>query len=370
MNSQEILPSAKIKVLMLPDFRNDNPYQSLLSQGLAQEQIQVEFWSYYLNYFPILRGVLKNRHPAVDIVHLHWLDFYINARKRGSKLLACIKFLLDIILVRMLGVKIVWTIHNQVSHDDPFPTLEIWTRWILSKLVNGIIFHSYSSLKLVEIDSKFNSQNAIVIPHGHYRDVYADSVDLIYARKELGLPLTGRIYMNIGFLKPYKKIEKLINIWKNYQDSFGNDTLLIVGKPVNHSYYLELREICKDIPGLILIPEFIESSRIHLFFSAADVIVFPFEKILTSGSLILAMSYNKPIIAPDLGGIAETLGVASQLLYNPNDEQGLLKALQQSTTIDLRALSILVKQECDALNWDLIAQKTAQFYQDILGKRK
>jgi glycosyltransferase involved in cell wall biosynthesis len=368
MNSQDIAPCTKIKILMLPDFRNDNPYQSLLSQGLAQEQIQVEFWYYYLNYFPILRGVLKNQPPAVDIVHLHWLDFYINAPKKGYKLLACIKFLLDIILVRMLGVKIVWTVHNQVSHDDKFSELESWTREILSKLVNGIIFHSYSSLKLVETDSKFNSQKAIVIPHGHYREVYGASVNSIDARKQLGLPLTGRIYMNIGFLKPYKKIEKLIDIWKNNQDIFADDTLVIAGRPVNHSYYLELQELSKDIPGLILIPKFIESSKIHLFFSAADVIVFPFEKILTSGSLILAMSYNKPIIAPDLGGIAETLGVASQLLYNPNDEQGLLKALQQSTTIDLQALSILVKQECDALDWGLIAQKTAQFYQDILGK--
>ncbi len=254
-----------------------------------------------------------------------------------------------------------------MSHDDPFPTLERWTRRILSKLVNGIIFHNYSSLKLIETDSKFNSQKAIVIPHGHYREVYGASVDSIDARKQLGLPLTGRIYMNIGFLKPYKKIEKLINIWKNYPDSFGNDTLVIAGKPVNNSYYLELQELSKDIPGLILIPEFIESSRIHLFFSAADVIVFPFEKILTSGSLILAMSYNKPIIAPDLGGIAETLGVANQLLYNPNDDQGLLKTLQQSTTIDLQALSVLVKRQCDALGWELIAQKTAQFYREILG---
>ena len=125
MNSQDIAPCTKIKILMLPDFRNDNPYQSLLSQGLAQEQIQVEFWYYYLNYFPILRGVLKNQPPAVDIVHLHWLDFYINAPKKGYKFLACIKFLLDIILVRMLGVKIVWTVHNQVSHDDKFSELRM-----------------------------------------------------------------------------------------------------------------------------------------------------------------------------------------------------------------------------------------------------
>lgn len=368
MSSQYMAFFSPIKVLMLPDFRKDNPYQSLLSEGLGQEQIQVKFWSYYLNYFPVLRGVLKNKIRSIDIVHLHWLEFYINKPKKLSKFLACIQFLLDIILVRMLGIKIIWTVHNQVSHDDLFPELERWTRGILSRLVDGIIFHSYSSFKLVDKDCNFNKKKSIIIPHGHYRDVYGVPISSTESRKRLGLPLTGRIYMNIGYLKPYKKIEKLMTIWKNNQDFFTNDTLVIVGKPVNKSYYLELEELSKNIPGLILIPEFVEPHNIPVFLSAADVIVFPFEKILTSGSLILAMSYNKPIIAPDLGGIAETLGVASQLLYDPKDEQGLLKALQKSTTLDLQALSLLVKQECDALDWGLIAKKTAEFYQFILGK--
>jgi glycosyltransferase involved in cell wall biosynthesis len=268
----------------------------------------------------------------------------------------------------MLGVKIVWTVHNLISHDQKFPKLELWTRRILSKLVDGIIFHNHSSLNAVKKDYDFPTHKAIVIPHGHYRDIYKPMVDRKAAREELDLPLNNRIYLNIGYLKPYKKIEKLINIWQNYQDIFTYNTLVIAGKPVNNSYYLQLQEISKNTPRFILIPKFIESSKIHLFFSAADVVVFPFEKILTSGSLILAMSYNKPIIAPDLGGIAETLGLAGQLLYDHNDEQGLLKTLQQSTTMDLQALSLLVKQECDALDWELIAQKTAQFYQTILDK--
>ncbi|CAD5933417.1 Low-salt glycan biosynthesis hexosyltransferase Agl9 [Planktothrix tepida] len=359
---------SKIHVLMLPDFRQDNPYQSLLTEGLAQEKIHVEFSHYYLNYFPILRGALKHNFRSVNIVHLHWLEFYIKAPKKFPKLLVCLKFLLDIILVRMLGLKIVWTVHNQFSHDDSFPELERWTRGILSWLVDGIIFHSYSSLKLVDRVCNFNKKKSIIIPHGHYRDVYDVPINSSESRKRLGLPLAGRIYMNIGYLKPYKKIEKLITIWKNNQDFFTDDTLVIVGKPVNKSYYLELEELSKNIPGLILIPEFVEPHNIPTFLSAADVIVFPFEKILTSGSLILAMSYNKPIIAPDLGGIAETLGVANQLLYDPKDEQGLLKALQKSTTLDLQALSLLVKQECDDLDWGLIAKKTAEFYQFILCK--
>ncbi|VXD25471.1 Glycosyl transferase group 1 [Planktothrix serta PCC 8927] len=368
MNSQYIPPSPKIKVLMLPDFRQDNPYQSLLSQGLAQEQIQVEFWAYYLNFFPILRGVLKHKLGSVDIVHLHWLEFYIKASSKGAKFWACVKFLLDIILIRILGLKIVWTVHNQTAHDAQFPELEYWTRQILSRLVNGMIFHSYSSLKLVAKDYKFNHKKAIVIPHGHYRDVYGASLNSIESRQQLGLPLTGHIYMNIGYLKPYKRIEKLIDIWKNNHNYFANDSLVIVGKPVDKSYCLKLKELSKNIPGLFLIPEFVHPNNIPVFLSAADVIVFPFEKILTSGSLILAMSYNKPIIAPDLGGIAETLGVASQLLYDPQDEQDLLKTLQKSTVIDLQALSVLVKQECDALDWGLIAEETAEFYEFILNK--
>ena len=75
------------------------------------------------------------------------------------------------------------------------------------------------------------------------------------------------------------------------------------------------------------------------------------------------MSFGKPIIAPDLGGIAEQLGDAGKLLYNPSDPQELARMLEKSLQMDLLELGKLTAQACDRLDWSPIAEKTLQVYQ-------
>lgn len=368
MNPPTMQPSSTIQVLMMPDFRLDNPYQSLLAQALKQQNIQVDFNHYYLKFFPCSRAVLKYQWGAISIVHLHWIEFYIKSPYKLATILACLLFLIDILILRLMGIKMVWTVHNLVSHNSEFPQLEIWLRSYLSKFVDHLIFHNQSSLELVKKDHPINLKKVRVIPHGNYRTVYGSPVDSQNARQELDLPLTGRIYLNLGYLKPYKGLEKLLSVWTQHSQQFPEDTLLIAGKPVHEAYALELTQQASQQNNVKLRLEFIEDSKISVFFSASDVVIFPFKKILTSGSLILAMSYNKPIIAPKLGGIAETLGRAGKLLYDPKDPEGLQKALQQSTEINLHRLSEQVKKECDRLNWEEIATHTKNLYKKALMK--
>lgn len=357
-----------MRILMLPDYRRDNPYQSLLVKALESKGVQVDFWYDYVVTFPIFHASVRGK-TAYKIVHLHWINSYLKDKKGQPNLLCYIKFIIDIIITRLAGVKIVWTIHNHISHDSKYPRLELWVRKILAKLVNRIILHNKSTLELIAKEYGFNLAKAEVIPHGHYREIYSPLIDQIEARRELGLPLSGRIYLNQGLLRPYKGIERLLEIWSS-NAAFNGDTLLIVGKPLDKAYGLKLKHLTERMKGVILHPEFVEDNKIYLFFSAADVVVLPFKKILTSGSLILAMSYSKPIVAPRLGGIGETLGKADSLLYDPEDDRGLLQALQKSTQVDIGELSKLTQEACDRLDWNLVAEKTLQVYQAATGCEK
>jgi hypothetical protein len=48
----------------------------------------------------------------------------------------------------------------------------------------------------------------------------------------------------------------------------------------------------------------------------------------------------------------------------------LLYALKESTQVDLLALSQLVTQECDRLDWGAIGQKTFEIFQAISAPNK
>jgi glycosyltransferase involved in cell wall biosynthesis len=363
--SPDIASTEPLRVLMIPDYRVDCPYQTLLAKALKSEGVEVLFSCGYHRVFPIFM-VIKTHVNPINVLHIHWLSPYLKGKNKLTKFIYASKFLIDVLLTKWLGVKVVWTIHNYISHDSHFPELEKWIQQLLFKLVDRIIFHSFAALKDISQIYQFDNGKAEVIPHGHYREMYHSEIDKVEARKILELPLSGRIYLNLGWLRPYKGIERLLQVFQENREFLRDSTLLIAGQALDKVYAQKLAKQAQNTEGVILHTDFIEDEKIHLFFSAADVVVLPFERILTSGSLILAMSYGKPIIAPRTSVILENLGTANWLLYDPSDNQGLLHSLKESTQIDLRALSQLVHQKCDHLDWGKIGCTTQKIYQTVL----
>jgi glycosyltransferase involved in cell wall biosynthesis len=353
-----------MQVFMMPDYRHDNPYQTLLANALQKEGVNVTFPVGYRRVFPIYRAI-KSNPEKIDLLHLHWLDPYLKGDNIFVKLIYCIKFLIDITLTRLSGVKAIWTVHNLVSHNSRFPRLELWTQTILGKLVDFCITHNQSSAAEVAQRYKLSLAKVVVIPHGHYRDIYQPAVDAVEARQRLELPEKGSIYLNLGMLKPYKGLERLIQIWREHASFLQDSTLLIVGKALDDGYGQTLSKHSLGTKNIIFRNTFVASDEIHLYFSAADLVILPFERILTSGSLLLAMSYGKPVIAPRLGGVVETVGETGWFLYDPDDPTGLIHALKDSLAADLSSLTPQIDATCDRLGWEIIGQKTKKIYQAV-----
>jgi beta-1,4-mannosyltransferase len=347
-------------VFMMPDYRVDNPYQTLLADALQAEGVTVYFPQGYRRVLPIWRAV-RQQPEMIAVLHLHWVNPYLKGSNWLVRLVYSIKFLLDVLMVRLSGVRVVWTVHNRISHETRFPRLERWTQRMLTHLVDRLIVHHQSALDELVQSYHLDYSRIAVIPHGHYRQAYGVAIDPVEARRALNLPQNGRLYLHLGMLRPYKGIEQLLQVWQQQKSFLEGNTLVIAGKPLDESYGQELAKQAA-IAGAIFHAGFVEGDRLPLYFSAADVVVLPFKAILTSGSLILAMSYGKPVIAPRTDTMLETLGAADWLLYDPQDEQGLLYALKDSTQVDLGVLSRLVMQECDRLDWGAIGEKTQQLY--------
>lgn len=352
-----------MQVMMMPDYRRDNPYQTLLSKALKTKKVIVHFPSGYRRVLPIFRAI-KGYSGSIKVLHLHWLDPYLKGDNGFIKFIYCLKFLIDVLLIRWTGVKVIWTIHNAISHNSKFPRLELWTSRALVKIVDRVIVHNHVARDEIVRLYQLNPAKIAVIPHGHYREIYPKAIAKSEARRQLSLPESDKIYLNFGMLKPYKGIERLLQLWQENQSIFKGNSLLIAGKALDDSYGQMLTKQASETENVILHNKFVADEQIHLYFSAANVVVLPFERMLTSGSLILAMSYGKPIVAPRMGSIPETLGTADWLLYDPDDERGLLHAIKDSTQIDLDALERLVSESCDRLNWSAIAQKTVSIYQN------
>ncbi|MGG6283152.1 glycosyltransferase family 4 protein [Leptolyngbya sp. AN03gr2] len=338
-----------LRVLIVPDCRSVNPYQDLLARSLEVQGTKVFFSQGYRRILPLFRETIQPS-SEIDVLHLHWISPFIKGKSRFIRTLYAAKFLIDVMLVKRSGIRVV------------FPNLEQWVRRKLASLVDRIIVLNQATLKDLAQEFHFDQSKAVMIAHGHYRDVYPPAICQLEARKKLNLPTHGRLFLTLGLLRAYKGIETLLETWRENQSIFANCTLVIAGK-ASPAYAEKLQHMIAELPNVVLIPEFIEDDRIHLFFSAASIVVLPYKKILNSGSLILAMSYGVPVIAPGIGSISEYLGDANSLLFCPDEKQGLLKAMQQSLHTDLEQLSQNTIEACDRLDWNEIGRSTKQFYQ-------
>lgn len=95
---------------------------------------------------------------------------------------------------------------------------------------------------------------------------------------------------------------------------------------------------------------------------ASDVVVLPFVATLTSGTLILALSWGCPVIAPALGCLPETVSPAAGILDDPAVPGALASALLAIRGADLRAAASAALACARRFDWDRIAALTLEAY--------
>ncbi len=86
----------------------------------------------------------------------------------------------------------------------------------------------------------------------------------------------------------------------------------------------------------------------------------PFERILTSSSVVVGLSYGLPVVAPDLGCMGEQIGAAG-VVYPAGDE-GLAQALMDIKQADRAQMSAAARAIAVGLDWDDIGRRTAEVY--------
>lgn len=343
---------------MAPDYRKDNPYQTLLCGALEAAGFQVAFPLGYRRVLPLFR-LLRERRGA-SVLHLHWQDAYIRSRSAFGSTFYAVKLVADLACIKLWRYRIVWTVHNGLPHDTPLVGLHRGLQRAIAYLADAVIVHSDAAKEEVLPLLRVDSGKMCVIPHGTYREYYGKPVDKRLARAQLGLPESGRIYVQVGMLRPYKGTEELLAAWNAVCCDSGEAHLVIAGLPLSEEYRSTVAALAASSPRTIFRPGFIRDSDMCVYLSAADYLVLPFRRVLTSGSVLLAMSYGVPVIAPSVPVVVETLKGKVEWLYDPSTPGGLEDALRR--TFGTTPLS--VEYGGMSHDWSAIAASTGACYSE------
>ena len=350
-----------LRVCLVP-FYHDNPYQQQLVDHLGRLGILVTTRER-------LKGLVRDVRESVeppDVVHLHWLPGFDG---KPVVIIRLIMFMLRVMLLRWQGVRIVWTVHNLYAHEGSHRWVErLFIRDIV-RCSSRLIVHSRTAAQIVRREFAIRDQGKlVVIPHGHYLDSYPNTVSQAEARRELGLPPDQPVLLFLGKIRPYKGVLTLVRTFQMIAPPTA--TLLVAGSPNSDEIIDEIRAEIRG-PNVRLEPGYVPDERVQVYMNAADAVVFPYQDVLTSGAVILAMSFGKAGIAARLGCICDVLDESGGLLYDARHPDGLRSALQTALEQPerLKQMGHYNRERARAWNWETVAQATKQVY-DSVGREE
>jgi beta-1,4-mannosyltransferase len=251
------------------------------------------------------------------------------------------------------GVRLAWTAHNLLPHDDPAPDLARRARLAVLDAVEHVFVHFPGAIDSLRDELGYRGP-ATVIPHGHYGEAYPAMPVQSDARRALNLPERAWVVLLFGALRPYKGIGEAI---AGFLAMAGpDDRLIIAGKPDGAPEH-ELAGGRGD-PRVIYDERLIPDAEVPGLFAAADVFLMAHQQFFTSGSAVLALTFGLPVVGPPLHHLL-ALGPAPRVFPAEPSAAGIAAGLRQARAhgpVDREAIAAWARRE---LSWSTAAERIA-----------
>lgn len=199
---------------------------------------------------------------------------------------------------------------------------------LLRRNLNAYITHSESDKKLVAERYAIAPDQIHVIPHALY-DQYGELLDIEKARKDLSIN-EDFVILSFGLIRKYKGIPHLIRAFEQLpQEILEKSRLLIVGEIwEDRKELLDQIKASPFLDKITLVDEYIPDEKVNLYFSAADVLVLPYLRASQSGIAHIAMSFGKPVVVSEVGGLKESMAnYEGTFFVPPGDVSSIREAI-------------------------------------------
>jgi len=117
------------------------------------------------------------------------------------------------------------------------------------------------------------------------------------------MPPAAHVALFVGRVRPYKGVEHLMSVFRSCP---GDDLRLIVaGRPYTDDLARQIKEKARQEGRIKLVLRHIPEDELQYYLIGSDLVVLPYREIFLSGTALLALSYDRPIIVPRRGALAE-----------------------------------------------------------------
>jgi beta-1,4-mannosyltransferase len=284
-----------------------NPYIYNLAQNLSERYQIINIDK------PSNNGIIQifQLFFTIDIVYLNWVE---NLPDRKAGKIQTFLFLGLLFLCKLFGKKIIWTMHNKISHAKTNLKLKKFLFLVLLKYSDLVITHAkegitYSKALNVHRDI-FYFPHPILLPE--------NKIPAVQGEPEYDVLIWG-------VMTPYKGVS---NFLKYLSDRNITDLkILIAGKFASNAYYEEVKAFQNQ--NTTVINSFIKKENLSAYIRASKIVLFTYENasVLSSGVLADTLVYRSIIVGPHTGSFAD-LSEAQVVLTYKNFEE-LIELIQR-----------------------------------------
>ncbi len=258
-------------------------------------------------------GKLAAEFEPDGIMFKFWLPFFAPAYGMISRVAK------KLLQKKGKKTKIIFIADNVIPHEKR-PGDRAMTQYAF-KAVDHFIVQSNAverDLKIVKHDAQFTK-----LAHPVYEN-FGVRMNMSEARKRIGIADDAEALLFFGFIRKYKGLDIIIRALPELLKSYPKMTLVVAGE--SYSGEDDFRALIKELhipsENIKLFTDYIPNSDVALYFSAVNVVVLPYRSATQSGIVQIAYNFDVPVIATDVGGLAEVVidGVSGLIAHEATPE--------------------------------------------------
>ncbi len=293
-----------------------------------------------LNWIKVGKKI-KAENPSYLIIN-YWLPFFAPAFGVISS-----------IAKKNGNTKVVAICHNVLPHEKR-PGDKVLTKYFFKHVDYFVTMSDAVQRDLLEI--KPSAVNKLLF-HPVYSN-FGEPVSKEKALKRLNLE-EKKTLLFFGFIRAYKGLDVLLKAVSLLKDKM-DFKLIVAGEfYANKQEYLKIIKEQELENYIDLHSDFISSSDVKYYFSAADVVVLPYKSATQSGIVQVANNFYKPVIATNVGGLGEIIKDGyNGYIVEPDNPEALAKAIERFfNEADAKVMSENVKKELDKYSWNRFVEE-------------
>lgn len=345
-----------------------NPYAELLYAALAEHGVPRTPWP------ELTTASLWRARRRVAFLHFHWRpDRYYapclytggepGFARRARAIAEAARFAWMLTAARLLGYRIVWTMHEVYPPRDWTTGLRIDRigQRLLARASSLLLAHDRAVADRLRAELRSPRLRIEHIPHGSFIDVYPAGRPAAETRSELGIASDTFVFLCFGHLRADKQVGLLLDAFAGVRSP--NVALLVAGLPGDAHSVRRVQEAAGADARIHALLDAVPHERVSELFDMADVFVLARGQAWTSGSLVLALSHGLPAIAARLprdDGSLDDEGAG--WLFAPDDIESLSHALERAASdrSGATAKGMVARASAEALpTWQAIAHRIA-----------